>query len=410
MLDSTMLKVALPSIVNDNWASLMSLLRALEQDGSTFGNIGDALEQFFQPRGIYERLENTWNQNETTKHQLEASFRQLRENCANLARLGLTECMRGLCRDIRVELTYIRHYPLLRLNDENGAQAHDSGALLSHYQRIQALLQGLLLNAEPSLWNVLNRNLGYSCTCGSYNPTRATEQGSCTHPVEVRQLHNWVQNSLPGAVCWIPDARKMDISRALCAKLNNTHKLGASIFISRDNCDFNSIIPSIAFQLANYSTPFRFALLNLHPHACFGPLEIQFEELIANPLARVRAALPVDLTVVIDVMNGCKSVRPLIDAILAKSKDLPIKFFVFSPPEPCYDVLERLLVHQMGGLVVEEVKGKLRAALQPFGLSELQLAGFVQRAGALFACAAVAAHQMSDDGAWFNHSSALVDG
>ncbi|CAE6418868.1 hypothetical protein ACGC1H_006161 [Rhizoctonia solani] len=406
MLDSTTLEVALPSIINDSWANLISLLRALEQDGSTFGNIRDALEQFSQLREIRETLERTWNQNETMKHELKASFQQLHENCAHLAWLGMTGCMRGLCRDLKVELAYIRHYSLLRPNDGN--EVDDSGTLLNHYQRIQALLQGLLLNTEPNVRNALNQDIGYSSTWGNYNSTRSTQQ-YFAHPAEVRWLHNWMQNSLPGAVCWVPAARKMDISRALCAKLNTTHKLGASIFISRENCDYNSIIPSIAFQLANYSTPFRLALVNSHPHACFGPLEIQFEELIANPLATVRAALPADLAVVIDVMNGCESVRPLIDAILAKSQDLPINFFVFSPPEPCYNVVERLFVRESGGgLVTEEVEGKLRAALQPLGLSELQLAGFVKRAGTLFTCAAVAAHYISDDRGL--NSPTLVDG
>ncbi|CAE6427175.1 unnamed protein product [Rhizoctonia solani] len=412
MVGSTTLEVPVPSNISGSWTNLKSLIRTLERTGSTLGNIRDALEQFFQLIEVHERFESTWNENGAMKHELETSFQRLHENCAK-PRSGMTGCMRGLCRDIKVELSHIRHYSLVQPNDENRAQGDDSGKLLERYRRIQVLLRSLLLNTGSSVWDVLEQDTclrTHSYTCENYNYTLATEQDSCMRPAEVRGLNNWVQNSPPGAICWVPNTRKMGISRALCAELDATHKLGASLFFSRESCDFNSIIPSIAYQLANYSTPFRLSLLNPHPQAFPEPLEVQFEKLIANPLARVRAALPAGLVVVIDVMNGCGSVRPIIDAILANSDDLPIRFFIFSRPELCYDASDRLFVHEVGGgPVMEGVEGELRAALKPFGLPELQLADFVQRAGALFTCAAVVAHHIGDDTSWLNHS-ALVDG
>ncbi|CUA69881.1 hypothetical protein RSOLAG22IIIB_04137 [Rhizoctonia solani] len=397
MPDSTTLEAPTPRIVNDSWTNLKSLIQELEQDGSNLGSIKDALEQFSQLEEVHERFESIWNENGTMKNELEDSFRRLRENCAKGARLRMTGCIRGLCRDIKVELAHIRHYSL-EPNSENGEQV-DSTKLLDHYRRIQTQLHVLLLNTDSGVWGVLNQDTDRKThlSDGNHNYTRTTGLDS-SHSTEVRRLYNWIQNSAPGTVCWVPDVRKTGTSRALCAQLDATHKLGANFFLSGESCDLNSIIPSIASQLANYSTPFRSAYANSHPPAPFESLEVQFEELISKPLTSVRETLPAGLTVVIDATHGCGGVRPIIDAIRSKSEGLPIKFIVFSHPEPHYDPAERLLVREVSEQpVTGGVEGELRTALKPFGLSETQLASFAQRAAALFTCAGATARCVNDD-------------
>ncbi|CAE6502723.1 unnamed protein product [Rhizoctonia solani] len=384
MPDSTTLEAPTPRIVNDSWTNLKSLIQELEQDGSNLGSIKDALEQFSQLGEVHERFESIWNENGTMKNELEDSFRRLRENCVKGARLRMTGCIRGLCRDIKVELAHIRHYSL-EPNDENGEQVNSS-ELLDHYRRIQTQLHVLLDTDRKT--HLSDRNHNYTRTTGL----------DSSHSTEARRLYNWIQNSAPGTVCWVPDVRKTGTSRALCAQLDATHKLGANFFLPGESCDLNSIIPSIASQLANYSTPFRSAYANSHPPAPFESLEVQFEELIAKPLTDVRETLPVGLTVVIDATNARGGVRSIIDAIRSKSEGLPIKFIVFSHPEPHYDPAERLLVREVSEEpVTGGVEGELRTALKPFGLSETQLASFAQRAAALFKCARTAARCVNDD-------------
>ncbi|KAH7338481.1 hypothetical protein B0J17DRAFT_662641 [Rhizoctonia solani] len=213
-----------------------------------------------------------------------------------------------------------------------------------------------------------------------------------------------MQDNPHGAVFWAPYTRQTGIGRSLCAELDATHKLGANCFLSPEGCGLNSIITSIAVQLANYSVPFRAALSSSHPWSFSESLEVQFEELIAKPLTRVQASLPGDLAVIIDTMDEPGSVHPILNTFLAGSKDLPVKFVVFTRPEPYHGPVDRLFVREVGsGCIIEEVERELEAALEPLGLSELQIADFVQRTGALFVFAAVAAHYIGDDN-WSNSS------
>ncbi|CAE6503912.1 unnamed protein product [Rhizoctonia solani] len=411
MLDSHTLEASIPSTISDDWTNLKSLIRTLERAGSNLNRIVGCLEEFFKLMGVYA-FGTRRAEYETMKPEFEAIFQRLSENCVELTRLRMTECIEGLCRDIRVELAHVRGLSLVQQNGANQTRADDSDKILARYRRIQGLLLALMANTEPNLWDALDRNddlRTFPAPSWGYNCTHSTERYPSIRPVEVRRLQNWTQESPSGAVCWVPGARQTGISRALCAKLDATHKLGASYFFSTENHDFNSVIPSIAYQLANYSIPFQLALLDLDLQAASESLDFQFQELVAKPLARVREALPADLVVVIDVMDECGSVHPILDAILPKSKDLPIKFVVFSRPEPNYDAVDRLFVHNVAReCAIQGAEGELKTALTPLGLTELQLAELVQRAGVLFACAATAAHYTGYDTPWLD-SPALLD-
>lgn len=394
MLDSIKLEVSVPT-GNGSWPHLRSLIRKFEHAGSAFDRVKDLLEELLQLTAVYERFESTWDESESMKQQLETSFRKLGENCAELSQMRMTECIACLCRDIRIELAHIRQDSL-----QHNAEADASRKLLARYRRIHTLLQALLLNTGPSTWCAPDQDAGVGIP---YVPsfvdhsTRVSRR-DLHSSVGVRRLGSWIHDSPPGAVCWVPGARQTGISRALCAELDATHKLGASLFLSPENHDFNSTFTSISRQLATYSSPFRHALINSSLQTSSEPLTVQFEELIAKPLTRVREALPTDLAVVIDAMDASESVRPILDAILPNSNGLPIKFIIFSRPEAYHGTAGPLFVHEIGReCVVEGVEGELRTSLVQLGLSELQLAEFVQRTGILFAYAAAAAHSICDE-------------
>lgn len=64
---------------------------------------------------------------------------------------------------------------------------------------------------------------------------------------------------------------------------------------------------------------------------------MQFDSLIVRPLIEVQETLPEGLVVVIDTLDECEdkeSTTQILEALLAKTSHLPIKFLVSSCPEP----------------------------------------------------------------------------
>ncbi|KDN33447.1 hypothetical protein RSAG8_13463, partial [Rhizoctonia solani AG-8 WAC10335] len=192
--------------------------------------------------------------------------------------------------------------------------------------------------------------------------------------------------------------------------------LGASFFCSRlrEECrNVNKIIPSIAYQLARFSRPFQYALCNAlekNPDAHGGALRMQFDALIKDPILQVQHTLPEELIVVIDALDECDNTdgtRDILDALLSKVADLPIKFIVSSRPEPQIRdqmaderVRFRLVLHELDtGHVQVDIENYLREelkAMKPLP-SEAQIAALVEKAGILFIYAATAVRYIGHD-------------
>ncbi|CAE6410306.1 unnamed protein product [Rhizoctonia solani] len=404
---SGLLEATTSDTTSNEWENLKSLIQVLEQAGIALNRIKDITTEFLQLVEASERFEDRQGDYEAIKQELETCFRRMRENFAEPTRLRITECIKGLCRDIKIELVYIRQQFLIQPPGEHEDQVDSSCKLLAHYRRIQALFQGLLLNTDPSTWGISGQDIRLetlALASGSCSSAPTTETDSCVSLAEVRRLRSWMQDNPHGTVYWVPYARQTGISRLLCAELNATHKLGASCFSPR-SCGLDSFISAIAYQLADYSAPFRLALLSSQPQPSSEPLEVQFEQLIVKPLTRVRASLPGDLTVIIDGTNLPGSVHPILNALLAAPKDSPVKFIIFSRPEAYHDPLNSVFVYEVSsGFIIEGVEGELEVALKPLGLSGRQVTDFVQRTATLFAFAAAAAHYVGDD----NWSNSLI--
>ncbi|KAF8684577.1 WD40 repeat-like protein [Rhizoctonia solani] len=159
-------------------------------------------------------------------------------------------------------------------------------------------------------------------------------------------LQDWATNSGSAKIYWMngmAGTGKTTIAYSFCEWLGSTNQLGASFFCSRISSTCRSlsrIIPTISYQLARYSPAFQSslcAILETDPDA--GTLNVaqQFEKLVTTPLLEVKGAIPDNVVVVIDALDECDdsySVRLLLDVLLKFAKDLPLKFFVASRPEP----------------------------------------------------------------------------
>ncbi|KDN34728.1 hypothetical protein RSAG8_12202, partial [Rhizoctonia solani AG-8 WAC10335] len=204
---------------------------------------------------------------------------------------------------------------------------------------------------------------------------------------------------------------KTTISYSLCEQLHaEPHRiLCASFFCSRllPECrDVGLIIPSIAYQLAGCSRPFRYALsqaMERDPDGHTRSPQYQFDSLILQPLSdvKVREAFPTNMVVVVDALDECedmKSTQQLLEVLLTKSKGLPIKCVVSSRPEAAIRhqmekngtwVDSHMVLHELdSGEVQTDIKTYLMVELAPINPSEMEIKKLVEHAGVLFIYAA----------------------
>ncbi|CAE6453811.1 unnamed protein product, partial [Rhizoctonia solani] len=106
---------------------------------------------------------------------------------------------------------------------------------------------------------------------GAYNSgvSDKVQRRQCAKGTRVRELQkltDWTRNLSAGVIYWMngmAGTGKTTLSYSLCEELNNSGELAASFFCIRliPECrEVQLIIPSIAYQFARFSYPFRHAL------------------------------------------------------------------------------------------------------------------------------------------------------
>ncbi|KAG9089097.1 hypothetical protein FRC06_001720, partial [Ceratobasidium sp. 370] len=279
---------------------------------------------------------------------------------------------------------------------------------------------GLQMNESPKMWRtnddeVLNTRLellshsseGHYRAFGSMEVHRTGCMPN-TRTGVLQDLREWVHYGKFRNVYWlhgIAGSGKTTIAYSLCEYLENSGKPAASFFCSRDfpACrDVKHILPSISYQLARLSRPFRCAIssvLQQDPEVCNQPVDEQFKRQIAMPLQDVGHTFGVDVVLVIDALEECDDkdgVNQILDTCF---EGLPVKFLITSRRNP--GMLEHMLVSQGGQrraelqldevdrtVTQEDVRTYLRAKLECLGLSDDDLKCLVQRSGGLFLYAA----------------------
>ncbi|CAE6438548.1 unnamed protein product [Rhizoctonia solani] len=252
-----------------------------------------------------------------------------------------------------------------------------------------------------------------------YNSTEATDvnRGPCapeTRKAELEKLSGWAHRTQAHKIYWLngmAGTGKTTIVYSLCTELDSSRRLGASFFCSRmiPECrNVKHILPSIAYQLASFSLPFRYALsqvLKSDRDVHNRLLKNQFDSLIVKPLQEARHTLSFDIIVVIDALDECEnenSVGQILDVLLGNDQSLPIRFLISSRPEPgiyrrmmkqvgeSFDA--RLVLHELDQITVKnDIRAYLTHELDDIPLTPTQLEALVERSGVLFIYAATAA-------------------
>ncbi|CAE6475389.1 unnamed protein product [Rhizoctonia solani] len=401
------------------WKSLNTFARVV---GPEFGPIKEMAELFMECEYGIQLTGEAMTEYDALRVLFEGLFENLQTNFGVGCPLTMTGGIESLCRSILVELEHLKKLQDRSMGERPVVATDQAGLILVCYRRIEGHLQRLLLNSNPPLWRFMQEHsssghasagilrLSPSLSACHNSAEAGLMRRGCTPGTRTDVLANilgWARADGGGGVYWLngmAGTGKTTIAYSVCNELDTLHKLGASFFCSRlrEKCrDVNLIIPSIAYQLAQFSLPFQAVLsaaLKEDPEVHHKVLHIQFDEMIVKPLLEVEQTLPENLVIVIDALDECEnkeSIRHMLDLLLSKAATLPIRFIVSSRPEP--EIRDKMDERAKSGLVLHELdKGKvqadietyLRVELAPLRLEEAQISELVAKAGVLFIYAA----------------------
>ncbi|KAL5639978.1 hypothetical protein ACGC1H_006520 [Rhizoctonia solani] len=201
---------------------------------------------------------------------------------------------------------------------------------------------------------------------------------------------------------------KTTIASTFCERVERRKLLAASFFCTRTSAecrDVTRIVPTIAYQLARYSIPFRSALCNIlgqNPDIGSKNILKQFEQLLKEPLQQVKDAMPDNLVVVIDALDECddrNGVELVLDILFRQAAHVPLKFLLTSRPEP--EIYSKMATHAQSREVIhlhDIEKSLVRADIELYLTEEMgfmsppasqtEIEQLVERAGTLFIYAA----------------------
>ncbi|KAL5633011.1 hypothetical protein ACGC1H_003489 [Rhizoctonia solani] len=317
----------------------------------------------------------------------------------------------------------------------------DDEDLMRRYRRIEQLFRQLQGEASLSAWSITSKHFVNMqleslrpAKLARYNSEISTEviRRACTENTRVEILGNitkWSEVRSTPSIYWMngmAGTGKTTIAYSTCVALEASKQLAASFFCTRmsPECrDAKRIVPTIAYQLARRSAPFRCALcrtLEEQVDIGTGTIFTQFEHLLRNPLMEAKENMPNNLVVVVDALDECSDpyiVELFLGLLFRSAVDLPIKFFVTSRPEP---VIRRkmisenersrsiLYLHEIEqSLVQADIKLYLRDELVLMSPKDIDIEQLAQRAGNLFIYAATAVRYIRPPGKSVNSQERL---
>ncbi|KAH7335857.1 WD40-repeat-containing domain protein [Rhizoctonia solani] len=303
-------------------------------------------------------------------------------------------------------------------------------ALLRDYRRIGNLFRRLQIEVSMSTWSVAYEHLVVTrlenlnpAKLAAYDSAHGTEVNRRTCTKNTREavlgdLNQWSEDPNGKRIYWMngmAGTGKTTIACSLAQALEARGQLGGSFFCSRASpeCrDANRIVPTIAYQLARFSTPFRAALFNVlecDPDLGSRNITSQFEGLLKGPLTESGDRLPGNTVVILDALDECDSpsaVRLVLEVLLKFTSGLPIKFFVTSRPDPrIYDKMSHnahsqgmMHLHEIEHSIVQaDIERYLKAELSHLAPKEAQILQLSHLAGNLFIYAATAVRYIQPD-------------
>ncbi|KAJ1304056.1 hypothetical protein OPQ81_008464 [Rhizoctonia solani] len=423
-----------PSAVqNDNemgWESLRSTLQVLSGVIELFPPLQSAIGTLVSCLDLFEaahRNRQEYNELAFELQEIAIFLMQYLQDPGSDYMMGV---ILRISRTIEKELKLIATRQAQKRGRQILEAMHNEDVLLRDYKRIQNLFRRLQIEVSMSTWSAAHEHLVITrlenlnpAKLAPYNSMHGTEVNRRTCTKNTREkvladLNNWSDDPEGKRVYWMngmAGTGKTTIACSLAHALENRGQLGASFFCSKRSpeCrDANRIVPTIAYQLSQFSTPFRAALfnvLNSDPDISSRNITSQFEKLLNDPLMESKYKLPRNVVVIIDALDECDSpsaVKLVLEVLLRFTTGLPIKFFVTSRPEPrIYDKMSQntrsqsiMHLHEIEQSIVRaDIELYLKEELSHMAPKEAQILQLSNLAGNLFIYAATAVRYIQPD-------------
>ncbi|CEL58508.1 hypothetical protein RSOLAG1IB_08599 [Rhizoctonia solani AG-1 IB] len=306
---------------------------------------------------------------------------------------------------------------LSRMKKGGARNTRDDEEILRYYRRIQTLFRQLQTNVNSTAWSLANVHLvntrlealkpakqaAYDSNLSVEVDRRGCTQGTRTGILS--GLEDWLKDSTSWPIYWmngIAGTGKSTIALTFCEQLEKRKLLAASFFCTRGSTDCGKaarIVPTIAYQLARYSVPYRSALSEiLGQNTDIGSKIVpkQFEHLLKEPLQQVKDTMPNPLVVVIDGLDECddrKGVELFLETLFQYAPQIPLKFLVTSRPTP--EIYRKMMVpsrpreamylHDTDKSIVrKDIELYFKEELGSLSLSSADIEQLVERSGAFF--------------------------
>ncbi|CAE6424681.1 unnamed protein product [Rhizoctonia solani] len=422
-------------IRNEAWVELRSSLRSLGVVSRVFPNLASAAGILLECFDGIETAARSQQDYENLAREVTTMAESLVELITAPTPPSITKCISGIAIEIKGLAEAIEKKGSTGAAGRILVAKEDEEEVVRHYRRIQSLFRQLQVNLSASTWSIANEHL-VNARLKALNPVKLATYDStfsstvgrrfCTEGTRTEILSNldkWLYGSDAPAVYWMngmAGTGKTTIACSFSETLEQGKRLAASFFCTRTTAecrDVTRIIPSIAYQLARYSSPFQSSLyqaLSEDPDAGSRNIQKQFERLLRDPLLQLNDAMPDNLVVVIDALDECEDrsgVETTLDMLFQHAQTIPLKFFVTSRPEP--EIYNRITLRPQGEVVhLHEIeKSPVQADIELYLKAELALVSpstsdieqLVQRSGALFICAATLVRYIQSD-KWLSES------
>ncbi|CAE7051797.1 unnamed protein product [Rhizoctonia solani] len=251
--------------------------------------------------------------------------------------------MEGAIQEVREKLNRIIHCKNLDLTAANESDEH-----LVYYHQIGVLLFELKTSTDNALQNLCSEVL-QPAQAASYNSPQSAELGR--RPCErgsyievLDRLMDWGTSDESGLkTYWVNGMQrtgKTTIAYTICSELQSRKRLAASFFCSQllPECqDVRRIIPTIAYQLAQFSHPFWSRLVQTLAGSSnivdMQELTSQFQMLLKGPMMAIKDTLTYQPVIVIDALDELEDtsgVQTILKLLFEDITEMPVKFLILS--------------------------------------------------------------------------------
>ncbi|QRV94944.1 WD repeat-containing protein [Ceratobasidium sp. AG-Ba] len=418
-------------IRHKDWTKLKRVVGTIGQGASVFGPLKEGVDALTSFVGVFETSEQNQKEYRRVKTQLGAIFEILRKYDETYTSPSSISSITELGKKIKDEVESVeKKLQASRLSRLWNAE-RAAGQILESCERIQNLIQQFTLETSLNTLKIVGNqetetrlNRLPQSPDAKYDSAKALElgRGPCTLDTRVdilNKMYDWTRANTEEKIYWLngmAGTGKTTIAYSLCENLQKNGKLAASFFCSRQlpECrDVNRIVPSIVYQLSRLFLPFRRVIatvLESNSDAYNQSIVEQFKKLLVEPLVEIADRLPTGITVVIDALDECaheESIAKILEALLSRASDLPIRFFVTSRPDATIidrmcgkesdRIRKEMRLHELEHLIVQhDIRTYIRSQFESrLEISETELDTLANRSGVLFIYAATVVRYVS---------------